>query len=120
MQESKATNTIAIEKRKAANEFDAAILLTLSCIPYGKVCTYGLIAKLAGQYGAARHVGYLLKNLPENSTIPWHRVLNAQGKSSFPEGSEKQKLQLSKLKSEGITSSNQKISLKQFKWDGSL
>lgn len=48
-------------------------------IPRGRVATYGQVATLAGLPGHARQVGYALHALPSNSTVPWHRVVNAQG-----------------------------------------
>ncbi len=48
-------------------------------IPYGKVSTYGEIAKRAGLPRHARLVGYALHALPADSDVPWHRVVNAQG-----------------------------------------
>jgi methylated-DNA-protein-cysteine methyltransferase-like protein len=43
------------------------------------VATYGQVASLAGLPGHARQVGYALHTLPEHSTVPWHRVVNARG-----------------------------------------
>ena len=43
------------------------------------MATYGQVATLAGLAGHARQVGYALHALPEGSTIPWHRVVNARG-----------------------------------------
>jgi methylated-DNA-protein-cysteine methyltransferase related protein len=48
-------------------------------IPAGRVATYGQVASLAGLAGHARQVGYALHALSENSTVTWHRVVNAQG-----------------------------------------
>jgi len=48
-------------------------------IPRGRVATYGQVAQLAGLPGHARQVGYAMHALPAGSTVPWHRVLNAQG-----------------------------------------
>jgi methylated-DNA-protein-cysteine methyltransferase related protein len=48
-------------------------------IPAGRVATYGQIASLAGLAGHARQVGYALHALPESTTVPWHRVVNAHG-----------------------------------------
>ncbi|WP_243689406.1 MGMT family protein [Geotalea toluenoxydans] len=50
----------------------------VSCIPKGRVATYGQIAQLAGIPGGARLVGYALSILADRS-IPWHRVVNARG-----------------------------------------
>jgi methylated-DNA-protein-cysteine methyltransferase-like protein len=43
------------------------------------VATYGQVAALAGLAGRARQVGYALHALPEGTTVPWHRVVNASG-----------------------------------------
>jgi methylated-DNA-protein-cysteine methyltransferase-like protein len=51
-------------------------------IPRGRVATYGLIARLAGIPRHARRVGYALAALHDDS-VPWHRVVNAQGKISL-------------------------------------
>jgi methylated-DNA-protein-cysteine methyltransferase-like protein len=52
-------------------------------IPRGRVATYGQIARLAGLPGHARQVGYALAALPEELTVPWHRVVNAKGEISL-------------------------------------
>lgn len=92
------------------------ILITLANIPSGKVTSYGDVAKRSGYPGLARYVAKILKDLPNNSQIPWHRVINSQGKSSFPENSTMYYLQLSKLRQEGIILSESKIIPKQFFW----
>ena len=51
-------------------------------IPRGRIATYGQIAELAGLGGHARQVGYALHALTAADRIPWHRVLNAQGRVS--------------------------------------
>ena len=51
-------------------------------IPRGRVATYGQIASLAGLPGHARQVGYALHALPPETTVPWHRVVNAAGRLS--------------------------------------
>ena len=48
-------------------------------IPKGRVATYGQVAVLAGIAGHARQVGYALHALPDGTTVPWHRVVNASG-----------------------------------------
>ena len=52
-------------------------------IPRGRVATYGQIAKLARIPGQARLVGYAMFALPRTTTVPWHRVINAQGRISL-------------------------------------
>ncbi len=86
-------------------------------IPRGRVATYGQIAELAGIAGQPRRVGYALSALPDNSGVPWHRVINAQGKISFPAGSAHEKLQRRLLKQEGVTfGSGSRIKLELFQW----
>ena len=55
-------------------------------IPRGRVATYGQIAALAGRPGQPRLVGYAMHNVPEGSAIPWHRVINSQGRISLRSG----------------------------------
>jgi methylated-DNA-protein-cysteine methyltransferase related protein len=86
-------------------------------IPEGKVASYGQIAKLAGLPGYARQVGNTLKNLPKDTRLPWHRVINAKGEISFAEDSQAYRTQRSRLESEGIVFNRGKIELKQYRWD---
>ena len=51
-------------------------------IPRGRVATYGQVADLASVPGHARLVGYALAALASTTTIPWHRVINAEGRIS--------------------------------------
>jgi methylated-DNA-protein-cysteine methyltransferase-like protein len=86
-------------------------------IPRGKVATYGDVARHAGLPGAARRVGLALRVLPDGTSIPWHRVLNAQGKISLPDGSASQYTQRERLEAEGLVfQTNKSVSLKKFRW----
>ncbi|WP_151814818.1 MGMT family protein [Acinetobacter junii] len=99
------------------NELQRQILEVVALIPFGKVATYGQIAKLAGLPKHARLVGTVLKNLDEGSHLPWHRVINSQGKVStinLDENGENQQLKL--LKNEGILLENHKIKFKDYQW----
>lgn len=88
-------------------------------IPVGTVATYGQVAALAGYPGNARQVGYALREMSGSHAIPWYRVINAQGKISFPEHSEHYSIQKTILESEGIVfSKSGKIDLKKFQWEG--
>lgn len=88
----------------------------LASIPAGRLCSYGEVARLAGLPGRARWVGRLLSRLPKDSTLPWYRVINSQGKISFPEGSEGYQRQLQHLVSEGSASPQGKLSWRQRRW----
>jgi methylated-DNA-protein-cysteine methyltransferase related protein len=85
-------------------------------IPYGRVATYGQIAKLAGIPGQARQVGYALSAVTDNH-IPWHRVINAKGEISPRSDSAFAILQHELLEHEGVKFNSQgKISLHLYRW----
>lgn len=107
----------------AATQHDSKatpVFQALAQIPAGRVATYGQIAKLAGLPGAARYVGYCLRNLPDGSTLPWHRVVAAGGRIAFAAGSDAFVRQIGKLQREGITSSNGRIDLRRFQWEAGI
>lgn len=86
-------------------------------IPRGKVATYGEVAQQAGLPRGARRVGRALKGLPSDTRIPWHRVINAQGRISLPESSASQYTQRERLEAEGVLfKANKTIDLKRFGW----
>jgi methylated-DNA-protein-cysteine methyltransferase related protein len=91
-----------------------AIYLALAQIPEGKVITYGNLAKLAGMPNGARLVGKLLSALPENTELPWHRVINAQGKISLSHQATSHQEQIKRLSAEGVVVVNGRIQLKNF------
>ncbi len=48
-------------------------------IPYGRVTSYGAIAKVLGSAKSSRAVGYALNASHDNPEIPAHRVVNRNG-----------------------------------------
>ena len=94
---------------------------TVKHIPRGRVATYGQIAALAGMPRHARQAGYALAALPANLKIPWHRVINAQGRISlrlkhWDSGSDE--LQRILLEAEGVIfDSSGRVDLKRFRWE---
>jgi methylated-DNA-protein-cysteine methyltransferase-like protein len=98
-------------------DIDHRIWQVVALIPSGRVATYGDVASKAGLPGAARRVGRALKNLPADTRIPWHRVVNAQGRLSLPDRSASQYTQRERLQSEGIVfRGNRSIDLRQYRW----
>ncbi|MCY4270726.1 MAG: MGMT family protein [Gammaproteobacteria bacterium] len=85
-------------------------------IPSGKVATYGQVAEYAGLPGRARLVGHTLARLPADSALPWHRVVNSQGRLSFPAGGEKHARQRNRLEAEGIPFQDGRIPLRRCRW----
>lgn len=92
----------------------------VSRIPKGLVSTYGNVARFAGYPGCARMVGKALRAAPESMNVPWYRVINAQGKISFPTGAEKSLKQKEYLEAEGVVFLSGKVSLKHYAWTGHL
>ncbi|MEG0827644.1 MAG: MGMT family protein [Acinetobacter sp.] len=99
------------------DELARQILQVIALIPYGKVATYGQIAKLAGLPKHARLVGYVLKNMDADTEIPWHRVINSQGKISLIKVNlQGENIQSLKLLAEGVVVIGDKINLKKYQW----
>ena len=74
----------------------------VASIPRGRVESYGSIARRAGLPRGARLVGHALRQAPDSLGLPWHRVVNAAGRISFPEGSRMHALQRRLLEEEGV------------------
>lgn len=93
---------------------------TVQAIPYSKVACYGQIADLAGLPGKARLVGKALGKVPEEGwqgqQVPWYRVINSQGKISFPLESEFFARQRDLLQDEQVVVIGNRIKLKNFQW----
>ncbi|MCM1335108.1 MAG: methylated-DNA--[protein]-cysteine S-methyltransferase [Bacteroides sp.] len=58
------------------------IYAVVAMIPYGKVASYGQIARLAGNPRWSRVVGYALHVNPDPARIPCFRVVNRFGEVS--------------------------------------
>jgi len=98
----------------AALNMNQQIYLVLSSIPKGKVVTYGQVAQLSGLPNGARQVARALRLLPSNTSIPWFRVINSQGRSSIPgEGAARQ---IRQLEAEGVTFLKGRVNLNQYQW----
>ena len=85
-------------------------------VPEGKVATYGQIAGLVGSC-SARQVGYAMAALSGDSDVPWHRIINSQGRISLRRGSDGHQLQRILLEAEGIVFvADDSIDLAQYRW----
>ncbi len=88
------------------------ILSVVSEIPYGKVATYGQIAKLIGREKNSRLVGKVLSMSEYYGNYPCHRVVNHMGRlaPNFIE-------QFELLNEEGIKfKSNGCVDIKEYLW----
>lgn len=86
-------------------------------IPRGRVATYGQVASLAELPGHARQVGYALHALPDASRVPWHRVINAQGRVSPRAAPGWDDVQRGLLEREGIAFDDAgRVDLSRYRW----
>lgn len=94
----------------------AAVYLVMSQIPPGKVVSYGELAAMAGLGRAARWVGRLMSQLPDDTTLPWHRVIAAGGRLSLPAGTAAGHEQRVRLRAEGLTIVNDRVDMRRHGW----
>lgn len=88
----------------------------IAAVPRGKVASYGQIARLAGFPRHARHVGAILRHLPEGTRLPWHRILRSTGEPAFAAGSEAWRRQQALLAAEGILLEHGRVSMTRHQW----
>ncbi|HZP13289.1 MAG TPA: MGMT family protein [Nevskiaceae bacterium] len=85
-------------------------------IPKGRVATYGQIATMAGFAKQPRLAGYAMHNIPDGEALAWHRVINAQGRISFPKGGAKYREQKRRLEAEGVVFLKGRVDLARWRW----
>jgi methylated-DNA-protein-cysteine methyltransferase-like protein len=87
------------------------ILACVESIPPGRVMTYGDIAEFVGSR-APRLVGRVLAM--DGGTVPWHRVVRADGTPAEHLYSE----QRQRLLAEGVRFLGDRVDLAEYRWDG--
>jgi methylated-DNA-protein-cysteine methyltransferase related protein len=103
----------------ADTAFRTAVLRLVRKIPRGQLATYGQIAAMAGFPRRPRQVGMILKGLPEDTNLPWHRVVNALGYVPSKGRWWGAMLQIQRLREEGITVDDLgNLELSQYQWRG--
>lgn len=99
-------------------ELAPMIFQVIAQIPYGRVASYGQIARLAGIPKHSRLVGYVLKHMDADSSLPWYRVISSQGKISLSKLNDQgQNIQAQLLLAEGILVIGDKVKMKEFQWN---
>lgn len=62
-------------------EFTKNVWKLARLIPPGRVTTYGLLATSAGGHPMlARMITYILGKAPDAESMPWHRIVHADGR----------------------------------------
>ena len=101
----------------ANTSWNERVWALIAQIPKGKVASYGQIAAMLGHPRRARRVGYALHQTPDGVEIPWQRVINAQGRISFPAHGHQFHLQRAMLEAEGVVfDEDGRVDLKVFGW----
>ncbi|SIQ56019.1 methylated-DNA--[protein]-cysteine S-methyltransferase [Micromonospora avicenniae] len=62
------------------SDFERAVWREMTRIPHGETLTYGEVARLVGDPGAARAVGVACNRNPVPVIVPCHRIVGAGGK----------------------------------------
>lgn len=97
-------------------EFTCRTREIISQIPLGRVTTYGIIAAGAGSGSGARQVARILHSSSRKYDLPWHRVVNRNGRISLPPGKGFE-LQKQLLQAEGVLfAQSGAIDLQRFLW----
>ncbi|GAB3148682.1 methylated-DNA--[protein]-cysteine S-methyltransferase [Micromonospora sonneratiae] len=71
--------TVPLSVRRGS-EFERAVWDEMTKIPYGETRTYGEVARMVGDPGAARAVGVACNRNPIPVIVPCHRIVGAGGK----------------------------------------
>ena len=91
------------------NDFFQRVYKVVRTIPFGRVTTYGLIAKKLGSASSARTVGWALNASHNDSSIPAHRVVNRNGLLSGKHHFKGFDLMKQLLENEGIQVNDDKV-----------
>ena len=107
------------KKVKTRPLFDA-IFEVVRSIPHGTVASYGQIAEIVGRCSPLM-VGFALAALPFDNDVPWHRVVNSQGRISSRGNGDGEQMQRILLEAEGVHfDESDSIDLNQVQWDFSI
>jgi methylated-DNA-protein-cysteine methyltransferase related protein len=115
-----AASATSSEDNPDFNSWVVAVWQVVRDIPRGCVLTYGDVARLAGSGGSPRRVSQALRQAPTGMKLPWHRVINSQGRISFPVGSQGHRQQINRLEKEGVVFLNGRTNLQRFGYSGAL
>lgn len=91
-----------------------AVYAIVRRVPRGRVVTYGQVAALAGAPRGARAVGQAMRTCPEG--IPWHRVVNGEGRVSRRRRMAGMVSQRLMLEGEGVRFERGRIDLRRYRW----
>ncbi len=108
--------------------FNEKVYAIVRLIPEGQVTSYGRIAEMLDSPRGARQVGFAMSALkgkvddPRYEDIPWHRVINSQGKISIKGSDGGRFMQAELLRDEAVmvqkVGDDLKVNMKEYLWEG--
>ena len=105
-------------KTKENDSFFKRVYEVASLIPYGRVTSYGAIAKYLGSGGSARMVGWAMNASHTQDNVPAHRVVNRIGLLTGKHHFESSQMMEQMLESEGIkVEDNKVVEFNKLFWD---
>ncbi|AMA48053.1 MULTISPECIES: MGMT family protein [Flavobacterium] len=108
---------MVISKKDNENFFERVYEIVRQ-IPYGKVTSYGAIAKALGASRSARMVGWAMNACHSMNDVPAHRVVNRNGVLTGKHHFDGSNLMQQLLENEGIKIvDNQIINFKKHFWE---
>lgn len=100
------------------DNFFERVYVIVRQIPYGKVTSYGAIAKVLGSARSARMVGWAMNAAHDLEDVPAHRVVNRKGLLTGKHHFDGTNLMQQLLESEGIVViDNQIMDLETVFWE---
>ena len=100
-----------------SNDFFEKTIEIVKLIPFGKVTSYGAIARTIGISSSARTVGWVLNSVKERENIPCHRVVNRNGDLSGKHHFATPTLMKDLLLAEGIEFIEERVDMEKYFWD---
>jgi methylated-DNA-protein-cysteine methyltransferase-like protein len=100
------------------DSFFEKVYKVVRLIPFGRVTSYGAVAKYIGSARSARMVGWAMNASHNDLTVPAHRVVNRSGLLTGKHHFRGSNLMQQLLESEGVEiEENQIKNLDKYFWD---
>lgn len=97
--------------------FTEKVYKVVAQIPKGKVLTYKDVAEFAESPGAVRAVGMAMRNNPDMTVVPCHRVVASDGGMHGYSGLNGVEGKQKRLRDEGVHFINNKVDLQKSRWN---
>ena len=99
--------------------FAHRVYRVVRAVPAGRIVSYGGVAAILGHPRSARGVGTALRNLPDDSDVPWWRVVNRNAEISIRGTPHGHIVQRRLLEKEGVKFDRKgRASWEKYGWDG--